>query len=330
MHVAGLSEIDMTGRPGGDAIMSAAHESSGAVRHLDLGVADDSPCGAGRMEFGRVYGLNTSCPTIRFPLLGSLVGKAIDAGTPCSIILRSRVEEYLEQLNTPAKIDLQQAFAHRSLNIYLMQDDFQKKLFQSGTRRMLEEMSKFGVSQDSLVIFEHATDLLNLNDMSLARAQLDAIADWSREHRVATLIVFANTQDRRLISPRALLDSMSGLAEFEDERDGLALSFPYWRSCGQVATGERFLLQLDANGIHSQREVTVPAASAIQPSHKGFAHTTKPHMAAAQPQRIEPAVSRAESSFHTGLRNFEGRRELNNSQPLRPLAATRARRRQPS
>jgi hypothetical protein len=316
-------------------MIAAAHTSSEAVRHLDLGVADASPCGAGRMEFGRVYALNTSCPTIRFPLLGSLVGNAIDAGIPCSVILRSRVEEYLEQLNTPAKIDLQQSFAHRSLNIYLMQNDFQKKLFQSGARRMLEEMSKFGVTEDSLVIFEHATDLLNLNDMSLARSQLDAIADWSREHRVATLIVFANTQDRRLISPRALLDSMSGLAEFEDDRDGLALSFPYWRSCGQVATGERFLLQLNSDGIHSQRGSAAPAAPreaapAIQSSQKSFAHTTKPHMAAAQPQRVEPAVSRANSSFHTGLRDFEGRRELNNSQPLRPLAATRARRRQPS
>jgi len=315
-------------------MMVSAHPK--AVSHLDLGVGNVSPCGAGRMEFGRVYALNTSCPTIRFPLLGNLMGNAIDAGVPCSLVLRSRVEEYLERLNTPSKIDLPQAFAHRSLNVYLMQDDFQKKLFQSGVRRMLDEMSKFGISEESLVVFEHATDLLNLHDMSLARSQLDAIADWSREQKVATLIVFANTQDRRVISPRALLDSMSGLAEFEDERDGLALSFPYWRSGGQVATGERFVLQLNSDGCYSPAASAVPtapreASPAIQQSViKSFTKPTQTHVTAAEPQRAEAADNMADSSFRTGLRDFEGRRELVNSRLLRPHAAVRASRRTPS
>lgn len=304
------------------------------IRYLDLGLGNISPCGAGRMEFGHVYALNTSCPTIRFPLLGSLVAKAVECGVPCSLVLKSRVEEYLEQLNTPPKIDLPQAFAHRSLNVYLMQDDFQKKLFQSGARRMLDEMLKFGVSEDSLVVFEHATDLLNLHDMSLARSQLDAIADWSREHKVATLIVFANTEDRGVISPRALLDSMSGLAEFEEDREGLALNFPYWRSCGQVAISERFLLQLKPDGCYSSAIGSVPSAEREAPvlrqSVENLAKPSQPHTTTVEALHGEPSVSMAQSSPRTGVRDFEGRRELINSRLLRPHPTARASRRSPS
>ena len=305
------------------------------IRYLDFGLGDISPCGAGRMEFGHVYALNTSCPTIRFPLLGSLIGNAVDSGVPCSLVLRSRVEEYLEQLNTPTKIDLPQAFATRSLNVYVMQDDFQKKLFQSGARRMLDEMLKFGIAEHSLLVLEHAPDLLNLHDMSLARSQLDAIADWSREQKVATLIVFANTQDRRVISPRALLDSMSGLAEFEDDREGLALSFPYWRSCGQVATGERFALQLGPNGCYlsaTGSAAPAPRETAPPPQHslKSLAKPAQPNISAADAQRTEPSVSMTTSPSRTGVRDFEGRRELINSRLLRPQMTARASRRNPS
>lgn len=309
-------------------------EQAAPATLLDLGIGNLSPCGAGRMEFGRVYALSTSCPTIRFPLLGSLVGNAIDAGVPCSLILRSRAAEYLEQLNTPAKIDLPRAFAHRALSVYLMQDDFQKKLFQSGARRMLDEISKFGVPEESLVVFEHATDLLNLHDMSLARSQLDAIADWSREEKVTSLIVFANTQDQRVISPRALLDSMSGMAEFEDDREGLVLSFPYWRSCEQVATGERYLLQLNQAGryVPAGSEV-LPAASnaepAIRPSIEAFAGSSKPYITVGEPASSTP-IATTDSSDSTGLRDFEGRDELNDLRQLRPPVAARASRRIPS
>lgn len=308
----------------------STHPAPGTT--LDLGIGNISPCGAGWLELGRVYALNTSCPTIRFPLLGSLIGNAIDSGVPCSLVLRSRAAEYLEQLNTPPKIDLAQAFSHRALNVYLMQDDFQKKLFQSGPRRMLEEISKFGVAEDSLVVFEHATDLLNLHDMALARSQLDAIADWSRERRVATLIVFANTQEQRVISPRALLDSMSGLAEFDDDREGLALSFPYWRSGGQVATGERFLLRLNSDGRY------VPAASVAVPATRGaepaIQHLLKSLADSPRPYTTAPALHRKASvgavtgaPLGAGLRDFEGRKELTNSRLLRSSTAARASRR---
>lgn len=316
------------------AAMSTSAQTA-PIRYLDLGIGDISSCGAGRMEFGHVYALNTSCPTIRFPLLGSLIGNAVDAGVACSLVLRSRVEEYLEQLNTPPKIDLPQAFTNRSLNVYLMQDDFQKKLFQSGPRRMLDEIVKFGLVENSLLVLEHAPDLLNLHDMSQARSQLDAIADWSRDQNVATLIVFANTEDRRVISPRALLDSMSGLAEFEDDREGLALSFPYWRSCGQVATGERFVLQLSPDGCYSTVDSVVPfaphePAPELQHPLKTFIKPSSPAVAATEQPREVPPVSMTNSSLRTGVRDFDSRRELMNSRLVRPHAIARASRRKPS
>ena len=302
------------------------------MKYLDLGMRNVSPAGAGRLEFGRVYALDTSCPTIRFPLLGSLIGDAIDSGVPCSLILRSRAAEYIEQLNSPPKIDLSRAFAHRALNVYVMQDDFQKKLFQAGPRRMLREMTKFGVAEDSLVVFEHATDLLNLHDVSLARSQLDAIADWSREQRVATLIVFANTQDQRVLSPRALLDSMSGLVEFEDDRDGLALSFPYWRSCEQVATGERFVVQLNPDGryapaVNAAPPATREAQSAIQQLLDSIATTSKTHVAAEKVEYNAPPITLTGAPLVPGLRDFEGRLELNSFRLLRPRVAAKASRR---
>ncbi|MEF2155450.1 BcsE family c-di-GMP-binding protein [Luteimonas sp. FXH3W] len=219
-----------------------------ATSWLTLGVSRLEHSVAGQMQPGHLYSLVTELPSIRYPLLNNTIAEAIRAGVPCTIIEAARPEHYLERLCTPPKFDLNDALDRRMLNVYCMQSEFQKKMFQVGVGPMLEELDRFGVEYGSLVLFDHASSLLNLYDLNLATQQLDAIGEWGERNGLTVIMVFSQLHGSKWVTPRALLDSMSGMATLSESSDGLAIGFPYWQFNGGVASGVSFRIELNAEG----------------------------------------------------------------------------------
>ncbi len=221
---------------------------------MTLGVNRLEHSVAGQMQPGHLYSLVTELPSIRYPLLNNTIAAAIRAGVPCTIIEAARPEHYLEQLCTPPKFDVNDALDRRMLNVYSMQSEFQKKMFQVGVDLMLEELDRFGVEYGSLVLFDHASSLLNLYDLNLATQQLDAIGAWGERNGLTVIMVFSQLHGSNWVTPRALLDSMSGMATLAESSEGLTIGFPYWQFNGGVASGVSFRIELNTEGEY---EVTV-------------------------------------------------------------------------
>ena len=215
-------------------------------RSIGIRGLEGSP--AEHMEQGAAYALDADVSSLRLPVVGACVADALEAGLSCTLVVRSKPDTYLQQLNTPAKFDAVSTIARRQLNVFVMQDEFQKKLFQAGPERMLNELIQSGVPDGSLVVFEHAADLLNLYDPKLAIAQVEAISAWCAKHRIVGLIVFSSVYGRDVVPPEALLDSMSGLACLEQYDSGLRIRFPYWKSGGNLTTGLSAHLSLGGDG----------------------------------------------------------------------------------
>lgn len=265
---------------------------------LSLGVSGFGNSPAGHMQAGRVYGFDTDVPSIRFPLISSCLAAALDAGVPCSLIVRSRPENYLEHLNTPAKFDIDEVLSRRLLNVFVMQNDFQRKLFQTGPDRMLAELGRFGVQSGSFVVFEHASELLNMFDQYQASSQLDAISDWCARYCITALLVFSGTPTRNALSPKALLDGMAGMARMEQGYDGLLIGFPYWRSNGQLVSGLQNRLQLNVNGEY----VAMP----LLPGKPDWGRPAAP---AARPDDVSPAVAPGTQAGATDVAGYSSTAE---------------------
>ena len=71
--------METNGQVGMTRVAGTAISAAG----LSLGVSGLGNTVAGQMQAGRVYGLDTDVPSIRFPLLGSCLATALGAGVPC-------------------------------------------------------------------------------------------------------------------------------------------------------------------------------------------------------------------------------------------------------
>ena len=224
---------------------------------------------ARNLEPGRVYGLLTDLPSIRYPLLNSMVAGTLASGMPCTLTMATRPEHYLQQLCSPVRFDVNEAFDKRQLNVFVMQEEFQKKMFQIGIDRMLVELDRFGVELGSLVVFDHASVLLNMYDLAIATQQLDAVSAWAEARGHTVLMVFSEGQNANWINPRALLDSLHGISSLEDTPGGLQLRFPYWRFRDGVCSGLTFDIELDIGGEYRVREVRSEGTSYEGPELTG-------------------------------------------------------------
>ena len=223
-------------------------DRTGPGSGIPFGIYGLSHTPADAMESGAIYALDADISALRLPVVSSCIAEALAAGVPCTLIVRGKPDAYLHQLNTPVKFDVAGEIARRHLNVLVMQDEFQKKMFQAGPQRMLDELSHFGVPDRSLVVFEHATDLLNLYDAKLAQMQIEAISSWCSQHHSVALLVFSSVHGRDVVPPEALLDGMAGLARLEQAEAGLRVRFPYWQSGGALTTGLTASLNLDSEG----------------------------------------------------------------------------------
>lgn len=241
--------------------------AAGANLHassVPFGIYGLSHTPADAMESGAVYALDADISALRLPVVSSCIAEALAAGVPCTLVVRSKPDSYLHQLNTPVKFDVAGEIARRHLNVLVMQDELQKKMFQAGPQRMLDELTHFGVPDRSLVVFEHAGELLNLYDAKLAQSQIEAITDWCQRHHSVALLVFSSVHGRDIVPPEALLDGMAGLARLEQAETGLRVRFPYWQSGGALTTGLTAQLNLDAEGRFIARDEAAPAHVAIE------------------------------------------------------------------
>ena len=296
-----------------------------APSHLGLGVSGLSHLAAGHMQSGRVYALDAEVPSIRFPLISSCLANALNAGMPCSLVLRAKPEHYLEHLDESGKFDIGDALSRRLLNVFVMQEDFSKKLFQVGPKRMLAELSRFGAHSGSFVLFEHAGELLNMYDQTSAADQLDAISDWCASQGVTALLAFSGTQLRNAIPPQALLDGMAGMARLYQDIEGLTISFPYWRANGLLTSGLSTRLQLSPQGDYMAVPISRPVESAVpaQPVWESvpatIVHAVDEPAAPASPvqPRVAPQAAAGMSVQSMPVRDYEGRHR----QPLSEFSA---------
>ena len=196
---------------------------------FSLGIATSAADVAGCMQRGQLYALEARIPSLRFPLIARAIASAFAAQAPCTVVVKARPEAYLAQLNTPHRLDLDAAFVSGALGVLVMREDFAKRMFQFGAGRFTRELDGFGVAPGSLVVFEHAGDLLNLRDGALATRQLEALGAWCQERDCTALLVVSGNPERNTVPVTDLLDAMSGLARVEAGRGQLAVDVPYWR-----------------------------------------------------------------------------------------------------
>ena len=272
---------------------------------LPLGVGGLGGRTAGQMQAGRIYALEAPIPSLRFPLINGMLAHALSERVTATVLLRSKPEAYLAQLDTPARFDIEAAMTQRMLNVFVMQSDFQKKLFQAGPEKMMTELARFGVPRGSLLVIEHAADLLNLFDLSLATRQLDVIGEWCAAMDITGLLVFSQSVGRNMVSPVDLLDSLSGMAILDQTQDGLQISFPYWQTHGQVAAGVTLPLQITDNGDY----LATPMPANATPRTLGASSLPSPRPAGGGASPRTRHGPSARNGF-AGTRDFEGRTAL--------------------
>lgn len=288
------------------------------------------------MQRGQLYALEARIPSLRFPLIARAIASAFTAQAPCTVVVKARPEAYLAQLNTPHRLDLDAAFVSGALGVLVMREDFAKRMFQFGAGRFTRELDGFGVAPGSLVVFEHAGDLLNLRDSALATRQLEALGAWCQERDCTALLVFSGNPERNTVPVTDLLDTMSGLARVEAGRGQLAVDVPYWRCHGRLSSCQHIALRLDSDGHYRTTGLGITGLVAAQAADlaeldvSAFAEEPLPFAPAAPGRDARPSMRTGRSPGNRTPRSFEGRTQATAGlAPLRRAGgsdkATRAR-----
>jgi hypothetical protein len=239
---------------GTDALVPAAAMGPGVA--IELGISG-MPEFSSDMICGGLYALNVRTSSARFPLLSSSLQSAINAGLPCTIVTASAPEELLHRLSIAGGFSSAELLADGRLNVFSMQDEFPKKIFRYGADRLVQELEDFEVPEGSYLLFEQADDLLSLHDVSLASQQIKILAQWFKRRNITGLMAFSRSNEQKLETLNTLLDYLTGLARLGGDRDGLEITFLYWRSTPGVIAARNFRLYTTDKGQYavSRREV---------------------------------------------------------------------------
>lgn len=276
-------------------------------RLISLGIDGSTDDVAGLMQRGQLYALEARIPSLRFPLIARALQSAFATGAACTVALKSKPDVYLTQLNTPQKLDLDAAFAAGALDVLVMREDFGKRMFQLGPARFTRELDGFGVVPGSLMVFEHAGDLLNMRDGALATRQLDALSAWCLERDCTGLLVFSGNPERNTVPVTDLLDSLSGLALVEAGRGQLTIDVPYWKCHDRLSSCLHISLRLDHDGYYRTTRAdtagtAMPQATEIATFASEYETTPVPGADAWHSLRAPHS-----STGHSLPRSFEGR-----------------------
>jgi hypothetical protein len=239
---------------------------------IELGIAG-LPEFSSDMVSGGLYALNVRTSSARFPLLSSSLQSAIQSGLRCTIVTASAPEDLLQRLDTPGGFASAELLADGRLSVFGMQDEFGKKIFRYGADRLTQELEDFEVPEGSFVVFEQADDVLSLHDVGLASQQIKILAKWFKSRRMTGLLAFSRSNEQKLETLNTLLDHLTGIARLGGDRDGLEITFLYWRSMPGVIAARNFKLYTTETGLYAvsrrsvERVVEDEASSAAGDLH---------------------------------------------------------------
>jgi Cellulose biosynthesis GIL len=208
------------------------------------------------MISGGLYALKVGTSSARFPLLSSSLQSALRSGLPCTIVTASAPDELLQRLELYGDFSAKDVLADGRLVVYSMQDEFSKKMFRYGADRLVQEFADFKIPERSYLLFDQADDLLSLHDFNLASQQIRILARWFKQRQITGLLSFSRSSDQKLDTLNTLMDHLTGIARLGGDRDGLELTFQYWRASPGVIAARNFNLYLKDTGVYaiSRRE----------------------------------------------------------------------------
>ena len=220
------------------------------------------------MISGGLYVLIAETPSARFPILAGNLGNALKNERPCSVIVPSQPELFLQRIEALEKMNAAALIASSRLQVFVMQEEFSKKMFRFGADAFVQELEKFEIPENSYLLFDQADELLSLHDITLALDQINILKNWFAQQRVTALLVFSRANDANSGAINALMDSMSGIARLFGDRDGLELTFDYWQSPEGTIAARNYRLSTLASGLY---EATTPAEPFIDSGKHGVA-----------------------------------------------------------
>ena len=200
-----------------------------------------------RMMNGGLYALIAATPPARFPILGSSLAAALNDGVPCTIILPSQAEAFVERIDSFAQFNTAKVLASGQLQIFTLQDNFAKNMFRFGAESFARELSHFEIPPNSYLVFDQADELFSLHDVSLAMEQVEILKQWFDEAQVTALLAFSRLTTHAADTLHAMMDQLSGIVRIGGDRSGLELVFDYWKSPeGTIAAKQHSLAMLES------------------------------------------------------------------------------------
>jgi cellulose biosynthesis protein BcsE len=190
------------------------------------GLADLS----GDMVSGGIYALEAKMTSARFPLFAGCLASALSGLGLATVIVPSKPEAIVERMSQYPELDVPARLEVDDLKVFVMQPEFQKKMFRFGAGSFVRELEELAIPPKSFLIFDQADDLLALHDVGLALEQMDALSKWFREKSITCLLVFSRVAEEQSWALDALMDSMTGIASIGGHGEGLELTSKYWRS----------------------------------------------------------------------------------------------------
>jgi cellulose biosynthesis protein BcsE len=211
------------------------------------------------MVSGGLYVLVAENASARFPLLASSLNCSLRDGRRCTAIVPGNPEQFIHRLELFEEIKEQGALSSDQFQLFVMQEEFSKKMFRLGAERFVQELEHFEIPKQSYLLIDQADDLISLHDISLALDQLDVLSKWLALKEVTALLVFLRITDTQSGTLNALMDSLTGIVRLGGDEEGLKLNFEYWQSPeGTVAARSFQLRAMDSNFYEARIKSTEP------------------------------------------------------------------------
>ena len=230
-----------------DAQASAQITATTAPISVELGI-DGIPSDCCDLILGGMYALKASTSSARFPLFASLLLNAIRTGKRCFLITASKPDEFLSRLDIYWGMSSSALITSGQLKVFSTQAEITTKIFRYGADRFVRELSSYGVTNNAVVLYDQADDLLSLHDEFLALQQVEVLAKWFQSNQITTLLSFSKPNDRQSDAFNTLMDHFTGIAKLGGDRAGLELTFVYWRGSAGIAVARNFSLLAEDEG----------------------------------------------------------------------------------
>ncbi|MBS3996542.1 MAG: hypothetical protein KGZ67_04295 [Hydrogenophaga sp.] len=219
---------------------------------------------ASSMLGGGLYVLIAKTTSARFPLLAGSIARALEDGLESAVIVSANPAQFIQRIESLARLDTAALVAAQRLQLFMLQDNFLKKMFQFGASRFVSELEDFGIPENSYLVFDQADELLSLHDVSLADEQVSVLKEWFARKGITALLVFSRLSDAHSSTVNAIMDSLDGIVRLGSEKDGLALSFDYWQSPTAVTVAKNYQLTTLDSGLYEASDHAQMAMSIVR------------------------------------------------------------------